>query len=171
MSNIPSTPLDGNFKVVVAPTIALITAPKVTELSGGTAKDISCYLTGSGWNLSIDQASISDERLCDTFTAEQPGRKSVSLELTYIDNTNSANATTFNDAASALVEGTTVHLVTRGGKPFNGAFTATTDKVNVFKAVAGVATPLAPEANSVQRVTQKFFVQDYALNVAVAAGA
>src|SRR5690606_6225186 len=104
MSNIPSTPLDGNFKVAGATTIADIAAPKVTELTAATTKDISCYLTGSGWNPSFDQAAISDERLCDTFTAEQPGRKSVSIEVTYIDNTNSANATTYNDAATLLAE-------------------------------------------------------------------
>lgn len=168
MSNIPSTPLDGNFKVAGTAAIADIGAPKVSELTAPTAKDISCYLTGSGWNPSFDQAAISDERLCDTFTSEQPGRKSVSLELTYIDNTNSANATTFNDAATLLAEGTTLYVVTRGGKPFNGPFTAS-DKVNVYKVVAGIASPLAPEANSVQRVTQKLFVQDYKLGVSVTA--
>lgn len=169
MSNIPSTPLDGNFKVVVVPTIADIKLPKASELTGGTVKDISCYLTGSGWNPSFDQAAIADERLCDTFTAEQPGRKTVSLDVTYIDNTNSSNASTYNEAADALAEGTTAFVVTRGGKLFSGAL-ATADKVNIYKVVAGVASPLPPEANSVQRVSQKLFVQDYALNVAVVAG-
>lgn len=168
MSNIPSTPLDGNFKVAGVTTIAAIAAPKVSELTAVSAKDISCYLTGSGWNPSFDQAAISDERLCDTFTAEQPGRKSVSIELTYIDNTNSANATTYNEAATLLAEGTTLFIVTRAGKPFAGAFAAS-DKVNVYKVVAGIAQPLPPEANSVQRVTQKLFVQDYSLNVSVTA--
>ena len=72
MAEIPSTPADGNTKVVFVPTLADAAAPKVAELTGASAIDLSCYLTGSGLSPSIKEDVVTDERLCSTQTYEQP---------------------------------------------------------------------------------------------------
>ena len=65
-SIIPSTPADGNIKTVLVPTVANLAAPTKAEATAATAIDISCYLTAGGFALTVDQATITDERECDT---------------------------------------------------------------------------------------------------------
>lgn len=166
MSNIPSTPADGNVKTVVCTAIADIKAPKVSELTGGTVKDISCYITAGGFALTLEQESISDDRECDTFTAQQPGRvTSGSPSVTVIDNTGTALEATHNVAAEALTG--TIYIVRRYGPAHDTAFAATTQKVDVFALKVGKKQRLQPEANSVLRSTYPLFLQDYAQDVAV----
>lgn len=157
MSEIPSTPSDGNVKVVLVPEIADGSAPTVTELDASSAVDISCYLTGDGLALTSEQATITDERLCSTQVFEQPGRKTNTAEITYIDNTNSTNETESNAAAEALAEGSVHYLVTRRGVAYEDAFEAD-QKVSVWPITAGMPREVAPEANSVIRSIQKLFV-------------
>ena len=157
MVDVPSTPSDGNVKTVLVTAIADPKIPKITELNAVGAKDISCYLTPDGFALTVDQATITDERLCSTETYNMPGRKTYSLTLTGIDNTNSANATTHNILVETLVEGTQLFLVRRRGKAFDTAF-AVGDDVTVIPFQAGVKQDVAPEANSVIRSTWTGFV-------------
>ncbi|MCG7285360.1 hypothetical protein MHY85_05140 [Cellulomonas sp. ACRRI] len=171
MSNIPSTPADGNVKTVIA-TIANAAAPTVTELNAGTAVDISCYITAGGFVLGQDQAPIADDRECDTFTAEQPGRKSYSgSSITAIDNTNTVNEATYNDANDALTEGATVKIARRYGLPHTTDFVATTQKTDVIVAVVGAKRRVAVEANSTLRSMWPLYVQEYHQDVTVATGA
>ncbi len=168
MSNIPGTPADGNVKRLIVPAIVLIGAPTVAELTGGTVKDYSCYLPAGGFNLPLSQAAISDDRECDTFTAELPGRKSISgSTITAIDNTGTANSAS-NIVADALVEGTTLYVVNRYGLATGTAVIAA-QKVDVFKVIVGQKQRMQPEANSVFKSVWPLFVQDYRLDVAVAA--
>jgi hypothetical protein len=157
MAEIPSTPADGNTKVVFAPTLADPAAPNLTELTGASAIDLSCYLTGSGLSPSIKEDTVTDERLCSTQTFEQPGRKTDSLEVEYIDNTNSPNEATSNVATDTLVEGTTGYLVVRRGVDYDTAFAAS-QKVTVYPVTAMTQNELPPEANSVQKISQKLAV-------------
>lgn len=157
MSEVPSTPSDGNVKVLLVPAIADPSAPTVSELTGEGVVDISCYLTGDGLALSSDQATITDERLCSTQVFEKPGRKTNTAEVTYIDNTNSPNETDSNEAADTLVEGSSHRVVTRRGVPFEEAVAAD-QKVSVWPVQAGMSREVAPEANSVIRSIQKLFV-------------
>ena len=154
MADIPSTPADGNVKVVIVTTIANTSAPTAAELNAGSAVDVSCYLTGDGWNPSLDEATIADPRLCETETFEQPGRKQRALTVTYIDNTNTASA---NAAKTALVPGTALFAVVRRGIAFDTTFAAA-QKVDVYPIKPGAYNPLAPEANSVLKISQKLFV-------------
>lgn len=157
MAEIPSTPADGNFKVVLVPTIADPKAPKVSELTGAGVVDISCYLTGDGFNPSVDQASISDPRMCSRQEYEKPGRETHTLEVTYIDNTNSPDEDDSNVAADTLLRGSKHYVVLRRGVAYEDAF-ATGQKVTVWSVEAGIPQMVAPEANSVIRTTQKLFV-------------
>lgn len=155
MVDVPSTPADGNIATWLVPEIADTTAPTVTEIAAGV--DVSCYLTPDGFSLTIDQATISDERLCSTETFAQPGRKSYTLTLTGIDNTNSPNEATDNELVDTLVEGTEMYLVRRRGVPFDQEIAAD-DKVTVIPFKPGVKQDVAPEANSVIRSTWTGFV-------------
>jgi hypothetical protein len=154
MVDLPSTPADGNVKIVWTPTIADTAAPTATILNGATTVDLSCYLTGDGFTPGLDEATISDPRLCETETFEQPGRASRTLTVTYINNSNTALD---NEAYETLVPGTTGYIVRREGKPFDDDFAAS-DEVEVWPVKAGKRSKLPPEANSVLRVTQKMFV-------------
>ena len=170
MSNIPSTPADGNVRTDVVTAIADIAAPKAaTELAAVSSKNISCYITAGGSKLDVTQDAITDERECDTFSVQAPGRKKIdSPSLTVIDNTGTANSSS-NDAITALAEGSTVYIVRRYGKAYSTAYTATTDKVDVYKCIVGAKQRLAPEANSVFRSLIPLYVQDYKMDATVAA--
>lgn len=152
MADLPSTPADGNVRVQWVPTIADTEAPTAVELGAGV--DLSCYLTGDGWSPGLDEQVISDDRLCDTETFEQPGRSSRTTSVTYIDNTNTADP---NVAVTTLVPGTTGYIVVRSGKAFDAAFAAA-DEVDVWPVKCGKYSKLPPEANSVLRRSQKLFV-------------
>jgi len=168
MSNIPSTPADGNIKTVIVSTIEDIDAPSLaTDLA--SPDDISCYITAGGFVFSPEQQAISDDRECDTFTAEQPGRSSVSgAAVTVIDNTGTTLSDTDNLAVDTLVAGTTLFIVRRYGVAHDTNL-ASADVVDVIKVIVGKKQRVAPEANSVLRSTFPLFVQDFAQDVAVAA--
>lgn len=154
MAELPSTPADGNVKVVWVPTIADATAPTSTELNAAGAVDISCYLTGDGFTPGLDESEITDDRLCDTETFQQPGRATHSLSVTYIDNSNTADD---NEAYETLTPAASGYIVVRRGKGYAAAF-ASTDKVDVWPVKCGQQSDLPPEANSVLKVTQRLFV-------------
>ncbi|MDF2915992.1 MAG: hypothetical protein K0S70_209 [Microbacterium sp.] len=171
MADVPSTPSDGNVKTAIVTALADPGAPALTELNAVTTEDVSCYLTPDGFAMTLEQATITDERLCSTETFGQPGRKTYGLTLTGIDNTNSANEATDNVLVDTLVEGTQLYLVRRRGVPFDDAW-ATGDKVTVIPFKPGVKTDVAPEANSVIRSTWQCFVTGgVQTEVAVVAGA
>lgn len=154
MAEIPSTPADGNVKVVWVPTLADPTAPTVAELTAAGVVDVSCYLTADGWSPGMDEQVISDDRLCSVQTFEQPGRSSRTLSVKYIENPGSA---TDNKAYTTFTPGTSGFLVQRRGKPFDTAFAAA-DVVDVWPATTGKYDPQPPEANSVLKVAQKMFI-------------
>lgn len=145
---------DGNVKVVIVPTIANPAAPTAAELNAATAKDISCLLTGDGWNLGVDQATVADQRLCDTENYERPGRSTWTLETTYVRTEDATEDVAFN----TLVPGYSAFFVERSGVPFGQPFAAG-DEVTVvpFKAGKRRKVPAAP--NEVFRRVQKQFIR------------
>lgn len=155
MTEIPSTPADGNTLVLLIPTFANPDAPKLTETA--SAVDISCYLTATGWKPSLAEQVATDERLCSTEVFEQPGRSTNSLEVEYIDNTNSENDATFNVAKETLVPRAPMFVLIRTGKPYETPL-ALADKVKIYPIKPGQHNELPPEANSVLKIGQKLFV-------------
>ena len=169
MAEIPSTPADGNFKVVYVPAIADTTAPTLDELNAAGALDISCYLTGDGWNPTKEQATISDPRMCSRQEFGRPGRKTPGLSITVIDNTNSDNEADSNEAVETITEGSEGYFVERVGVAYEEPFAAG-QKVSIYPATAGEKQILPPEANSVTRSTIPQFIRaDVRTDVAVAA--
>lgn len=157
MVDIPSTPADGNVSVIVVDAIADPTAPTVAELTAVGVVDISCYLTSDGYTPSLDEQVVADERLCSTQVYEQPGRFTRSLDTIYIDNTNSPNEATDNEAKDTLVPGSTHFLVVRRGIAFDAAYAAA-QKVWVTPIKCGQYQDQPPEANSVLKTAQKQFI-------------
>lgn len=166
MAEIPSTPADGNVKVVWVPAIADTLAPTLAELNAPEAVDVSCYLTGDGWTPGKEQATISDPRLCSRQEFGKPGRKTPSLSVTVIDNTNTEDP---NDAIETLVENARGYFVERRGIAYEEDFAAD-QKVDVYPVTCGEKQSVAPEANSVIRSTIPMFIaSDVRTDVALAA--
>ena len=155
MAEIPSTPADGYVAVRALPAVANLDAPTLAEWNAGI--DISCSLTSDGSTPSVDQQVATDERLCSTQVFEQPGRITNSLDLIYIDNTNSPNEETDNKAKDTLVPGSEHVIGVRRGMPYEAA-AATGQKVTLFPVKPGVYSELPGEANSVLKIGQKQFV-------------
>lgn len=156
MTDIPSTPSDGSIRTVLVAALADPGAPAVAELTAGTTADISCYLTPGGFAGTTDQATVPDPRECSTEEFGQPGRKTRSLSITGIDNTNSANDVAFNLLVDTMVEGVAIFAVRRRGIPFDTAW-ASGQVVDVWPFKPGVKQEVAAEANSVQRSTWTCF--------------
>lgn len=169
MAEIPSTPADGNEKVLLVPAIANTSAPTVAELTAPGVVDISCYLTGDGWSPSLSEQVITDDRKCSKQTFEQPGRSQRGLDVTYIDNTNAPNEATDNKAKETLVPGVAQYVVVRRGQDFEDAIAAG-DKVTVSPIKAGQYNELPGAANEVLKISQKLFITGTTqVSVAVAA--
>ena len=116
-----------------------------------------------------DRATISDERLASTQIFGQPGRKTLGLGLTVIDNTNSANAATYNKAVDTLVEGADLTAVYRPGIWWETPF-ASGQKVTPWPFKPGMKNELPPEANSVVKAEYQSFVTGNVVRAVAIAG-
>jgi hypothetical protein len=166
--NLPVTPVDGNVRVDILSAIADIRNPTVTELNAVGGLNASCYVTADSALIGIDQATISVQLLCQTVDRNEPGRKTVTLAVTAVDNTNSEDDDA-NAFAEMVLEGTVLYYVERRNKAWDAPYAAT-DEVYIVQFKAGQKTFLAPEANSYSRAAFNTFVQDFAGPVAVVAG-
>lgn len=151
-----STPVDGRTKVLWVPAIAG-TIPTLAELAAAGVKDLSCWITADGWNPSLSEDTIDDQRLCDTATFEEPGRYQRSLQVKYVDNPSQGDQSTNNVAYVTLVPGTSGFFVVRRG-PLYSAAMVNLDPVQVWPVTMGQYDELAPTANAVFQTQQKAFV-------------
>jgi hypothetical protein len=145
---------DGNLLILAAPKTAFATYPnvKVADLSAAAAKDITYSLTTTGFNNTITQESISDERLTLASVLAQPGRVTETLELQYVYGGDA-------DVADALfVKDETYVFAVRRAVPHEQAITAG-DKFDFLVAKAGVKRPDQETANANFTKTQGFYPQ------------
>lgn len=155
MSDLPQSVVsDGTRRVVIIPAVA---NPEAVTLAEATAGDnISCYLTGQGWQPTEDQANIPDDRLCSSQSFEKPGRKTKSLTVQYVFNLGSL---TDDEARTALDEGTSgyaLHIVQKAEA--DGVDVETGDWYELWPITAGDPMVMPTEANSVDRISQRLFV-------------
>lgn len=147
----PDMLTDGNIKVTYVPTISNTAAPTTSELGAGTA--LECIITADGLEISVDEEVVSIPKLCETTTAEAPGRSKYGVSLTMVRKT-----TTPEDVAwTTLIRGLTGFLVFRYGLAVATAY-ATTQKVQVFPGTFGERRPLKPEANGAVKFMSQFYV-------------
>lgn len=145
---------DGMLKTVFVPTIADITKPKVSELTGPSVLDLSYYLAGDGYQLNHTQEMIDDDREGSAAVGQIPGQEKFdggTMQL--IDNTNVEGAA--NEAVETLTRGTTGCIVRRRGLPTDTPF-AENQTVSVHKVTIGIKTPVAHAPNQRQMSTISF---------------
>lgn len=151
-----SVPADGSVKVVFVSALADTAEPLVAEATAAGAIDLSCYLTADGLNMSTDEQTITDDRLCSRQTFEQPGRFSDAMEVGYVYDPQNA-VTTEDLAYKTLKRGVKGFLIIRWGADYEAALTAG-DVVDVVPVTWGIQRKQTPEANSVLKVMQKPFI-------------
>ena len=104
---------DGMLKTVFVPTIADITKPKVSELTGSGVLDLSYYLAGDGYQLNHTQEMIDDDREGSATVGQIPGQdKFDGGTMQVIDNTNVDGAD--NAAVETLTRGRRSHVARPG---------------------------------------------------------
>ena len=155
MSELPQSVVsDGTRRALFLPAVAVPDAVTVAEATAGD--NISCYLTGQGWQPTEDQANIPDTRLCSSQSFEKPGRKTKSLTLQYVINLSSAPD---DEARLALGEGTSgflLHILQKAEE--DGIDPEVGDWYELWPATMGDPMVMPSEENSVDRVSQRAFV-------------
>jgi len=157
MTQPASIPADGNLLVKFVLSIANTGGPLAAEVNAASSVDLSCYLTGTGYAPSTDEAVIPDPRLCSRQTFEAPGRLTEQLMFTYVFNP----ASPVDDLAyQTLVYLLNGFIVARWGIPFETAVVGgSVQKVDVIPVKCGLQIKQPPEENSVLRTMQKMFVR------------
>jgi hypothetical protein len=165
MTSPVAVPADGNLKVYYVATLADTENPALAELNAGTSKDLSCYITSDGFQTTLDEQTITDNRLCSRATFERPGRWQKQMTLSYVHNPDSAPNNVAYLTLSYLATG---FIVARWGVPYDDAWAAG-DIVDVYPIQAGKPMKNPPAENTVLTVTQKMFITGESIDDAVVA--
>lgn len=146
--------VDGLVKVTYTPTIVSIAAPAAaTELESGSSIDLECLITADGFDISVDEATISIPKLCETFDAEAPGRAKYGLTFTFV-----RQDTTLADKAwEGLPRLTAGYIAVRLGVAASTTWAAA-HKALVFPVKAGEQRPQKPEPNGAVLFQQQWYV-------------
>lgn len=163
-----SIPADGSLKVLWVPEIADPAVPQQAELTAPSVVDLSCYLTDTGWQPSVNEEVSTDPRLCSRQVFERIGRFTDSLELTYVYQGQAPTASD-NKAFATLRHRELGYIVTRWGADYELPI-EDGDIVDVYPAECGVQQKLAPEANGRLRITQRIFIRGLVRRDAVVGG-
>lgn len=144
-----------------------LSGPTVDELTGESAVDLTCQITGDGLVPDTAENNVEDPRLCSKQIFEGRGDFTDSLEITYVFNPGSES----DDVARlTLTPGTRGYVVLRWALAYETAIAAG-QEVDVYPIEAGVQRKQQPTRNGVHRIAQKLFViGEVARDVAVAAG-
>lgn len=132
-------------------------ALSVAILTGGTAKTLTYSFTPDGFNRTIAQNEVEDKRLTMAQILTRPGNYKETLEVKYVESTDS------NAAAVVLAEGTPLKLVIRRGISNATAWTIG-QKVDVITIVPGKRRPDAPTENGIDTFSQTLFVTDISVD-------
>lgn len=154
MTQPASVPADGYLGVLWVPSLADPENPTAAELTAVSVVDISCYITGGGFQNGVDEQTIPDPRLCSRQTLERPGKFTHSLTLMYVHN---PAAPTDNKAYLALTYLTTGFVVARYGVPYDNAWIAT-NITDVYPVQCGKRFKVPTEENSVLKISQKLYI-------------
>lgn len=136
---------DGMIKVSFVPTIADLSAPKVTEMSAGTPLEDA--LTPDGLTISSDTATVDTSKLSSTFTSNIIGRSSFTLGIKYVRGTDAKQTA----VETAMVKGANGFLVVRRDIIASTAWAAA-QKVEIYPCQVGDANPDNPAPNALQTV-------------------
>lgn len=133
---------EGNIRVAFVTAIANTASPTLVEINAAGSVDISCYIT-SDFEISREQATGEDRRLCSKEVFQQLGRVTNSVPATeYVYYPQAAPADAKNKAYDTLKQGTTGFLIVRYGLSAENTAWAATQKVDVVPVVCGVQRKL-----------------------------
>lgn len=141
---------DGMMKVALLTTFS----GSLTATAANAAEDVTCEFTADGFNRGVNEATVTDERLCTTQDGEEPGRYSETLETIYVWDQQNAEDYILYDTLKRGVKG---YYLVRYGKPFDQPFVAG-DVVDVIQFAAGVQNRQNTPANEKQKIAQKAFI-------------
>lgn len=143
VKKVPAHLSAGLYRTIWVPstnTIADIHKPTIAELNATGNLDLSPYLAKEGWALTHSQETVDDGREAYAAVGKINGQeKFENGTLDLIDNTNTADAGTFNEAVRALTKGATGYFVRRRGKATTEEWAAG-DVVSVIPATIGIKT-------------------------------
>ena len=151
-----SVSTDGNVKVTWVPTITNPAVPTATVLNGGTAIELSCYITAGGLTTGGDDTQITDSRLCERQTFSRVGTFTDTLALEYVYQAQSPAAAD-NKAFATLAPLTEGFIVIRWGQDDTEAY-ASGDIVDVYPVECNRQQKVNPEANTVLKISQNMNV-------------
>lgn len=144
-----SSASDGRWKIASVPTGS--NPLSVAILNGGTSKALTYSFTDTGFNFTVDQATITDKRLTLDTDLSRAGKKTESGTLQYVD---SADA---DSAAVLLTEGSEGQFVVRKGISNATAWTVG-QKVDVYTYQVGAQRPDAPTENGIDYISQGVYL-------------
>lgn len=128
----------------------------LTAVAANAGVDLTCYFTSDGFNRTMSQDAVADDRLCSTQSGEDPGRYKETLDLTYVWDQQNV-VPTDNLAYTTLVPGVKGFLVVRYGILFSTAYVAA-KKVDVIAVTAGRQQRLPVAQNEKLKIMQKMFI-------------
>lgn len=165
----PSIPVDGNLLVLWVPAIADPAAPTVTELTGTSVKDLTCYLNDSKAGVSKEQGTIADRRMCMTTALQVPGQGSATADdVTYIYDPQAEAADPMNVAFDALPEQSSGHYFVRRGLPYETAVAAG-QHAEVQTIRNGVRWDSSNPTEDFSKMTQRRFLSNFVEKATVTA--
>lgn len=155
-------PFEEFCTVILAPSVADITAPTLAEIAAGT--DITCFLTKDGLNPGGSTNMVEAGTLCTRVDGETVGSVKYSFMLKgYRDN--DVGGDTFWDLADWA---TPTVVIVRRGIQYGTAFAATQD-VEVYDGAMAQPTPAGSAANTNQTFELGIAVENAELKAVVAA--
>jgi len=136
--------VDGTVKVAFVPTVTVLAAPTVAELTAGD--DIDTFITADGLiGYEPETAEVDTTALSSTFDTKRAGRASFSGTMLRIKKQTGTDTT-----YDTLVRSTEGYIVIRRYVAASTAWAAA-DKVSVYPIQCGETKELAPEANTTAR--------------------
>ena len=155
MTQPASVTFDGTDLVLWVPAIADPEFPALSELQAGSVLDVSCYFTEDGWNPSMTEDSVNDNRLCSRINFGKPGRKTFDVPLLYVFNPESPDD---DEARLTLVENATGYFVERPAADHETPIAAW-DWVWVYPVELGKPFRASQAANMPWRISQTAYIR------------
>lgn len=143
----PDLTFDGMIRVTFVPTIANIAAPTAAELNAGSAIDLTPLLTPDGFSFSSDTGNVDNTKMNSTANSNRVGRRSYTLSVTYVRNTDAAGLA----LEAALTYRAVGYLVVRANIAYATTYAAA-QKVQVYPIEVGEANPASPAPDTLQTV-------------------
>lgn len=159
----PKLLTDASRKLVFVPTIADVSAPTVTELTGAGVVELSCMVTAANFQLgATGDDPISDPALCATSNSSVPGRTNYEGAMDFYRWRETADDTPWTTFTAKGLHGYLVQRigqVPEGTKAHTVEFAAS-DEVQVYEVLTNTPQIMSPADAGYEKFRQVFSIQD-----------